>query len=123
MIRKHITLLLALVLSIVLAKAVGYTAPRSSPQEGQTLQPVAVHTEVPEGTPIEIENVQATPAPLGSRGIRYEIANTGTSRLLAIEIKWSLKFARGTSNQVVARKDYFFNPTALAPGATDQFMI
>jgi len=121
--KKRLVLLLAFALSVALTVPAVYAASRDASSKGQTLQPVAVHTNVPQGAPIEIQDVQATPAPLGSTGIHYKITNNSTLRLTAIEIQWNLKFAHRTPMRTVVRRDYFFSPTALAPGASDHFMV
>lgn len=122
--RKHFSLSLALGLCLILTGPDGYAFHRSSSQAGQSLQPVAINTSVPQGAPITIEDVQATPTPLGSAGINYKITNNSTLRLIAIEITWNLKFASGTPQQLVTRKSYFFSLASdLAPGATDQLTM
>lgn len=121
--KKYSISLLTFVLSVALAVPAFCAATRTGSQEGQNLPAVAVRTNVPQGAHLEIQGVHATPAPLGSAGIQYEVTNNSTMRLIAIQIEWTLKFAHRTPMRTVVRRDYFFSQTVLAPGASSHFMM
>lgn len=87
----------------------------------QDLQPVAVHVNVPRGAPLKITDLQAMPIPDGYAGVQCKVTNTGTVRLVAVEITWKLTYANGQAERALERADFFFDAHgALAPGASSR---
>lgn len=105
---------------IVISTLIASNLPAATPANTT----VPVNIKVQSNIPLKVGQVKATPSAFGSSGIQYAITNSGTSRLLAVEVTWELYFGPGGPERTVQRADYFLSPGGeVAPGTSENFSL